>query len=238
MKKIFYSLISFALIAMTVVFSSCSGSVAENIAKPQNIATYDELKPTQSATAATESRNVNGMCYTSNLQEFSSRYNNIMMETGGTDYLYTANWKKQGDIKKDSNGVEYQLYYYNRELFTITASVEVESGCIMNVGCGTSMSNFVMQDDEQPNSDIILHSCAIMAAAVCGFGNGSLDVLQDIFYKTTFEDTDALWYEGNIFLLTMNKNKNDSSADTMLFRIFPISEALKNEWNVEEYVGE
>lgn len=235
MKKFFCSVISLTLVIMAVMLTACSNEGVSQIAKPMGIATSDEVHPTHSPDAVTESGNVNGMCYTATLQEFSSRYNNIMMETGGTNYLYTHNWKMQGEPEVDSKGVEYQLYYYNEELFTITAAVETESGCVMNVGCGTSMSNFVTQNKNTANSDIILHACAIMAAAVCGFNNGSLDVLQDIFYQTTFENTDSLWYEGNVFVLTTNKNKSDSSTDTMLFRVFPISDKLKNEWNIVEY---
>lgn len=238
LKKI----ISFSVILTMFFMTACTSSKdsINNVAKPGSIATGDEVHPTQAPTSVEESDNVNGMRYNTSLQEFTRRYNIIMMDTGGTDYLYRANWKIQGEIQKDNNGVEYQLYYYDEDIFTITAAVEVESGKLMNAGCGTTMNTFVALQDGINNSDKILYACAITAAALCGFNESSLDVLQDIFYRTTFEGTDSLWYEGNVFCLNTSVDSSDSENSTMLFRIFPISEELKAEWEIvgyEEYIA-
>ncbi len=225
------------IICITIFLTACSSGEGglTNVEKPEGLSTSDEVHPTQSPDAVEESENINGAHYTATLQEFTGRYNSIMMDTGGTDYLYRANWKKQGAVQEDNNGVEYQLYYYNEELFTITAAVEIESGKIMNVGCGTTMNTFVTQENDVNNSDTILHACAIEAAAVCGFNENSLDVLQDIFYRTTFENVDSLYYEGNVFCMDTNDDNENSENNTMLFRIFPISEALKTEWQITDY---
>lgn len=107
---------------------------------------------------------------------------------------------------------------------------------IMNVGCGTTMRTFVNIDDEEnPNSDRILHASAVMAASVAGFEQSSLDVLQDIFYRTTFGEVDSLWYDGNVFSLTTKHDSSNSENDTMLLRVFPITDELKNEWKIESY---
>jgi hypothetical protein len=238
LKKLSFTTISFLIICTLLVLTACSssGGSLDDIAEPDKFsATVDEVHPSQSPTAVEESDNVNGMHFTSTLKEFTSRYNNIMMESGGTNYLYHDNWKAQGDKQVDTNGVEYQLYYYDEDIFTMTAAVETSSNKLMNVGCGTTMNTFVEQNDDTNNSDIILHSCAIMAAAACGFNYTSLDVLQDIFYKTTFEGNNSLWYEGNMFVLTTKVDKSNSENSTMLFRLFPITNALKTEWNVQEY---
>jgi hypothetical protein len=74
-----------------------------------------------------------------------------------------------------------------------------------------------------------------MAAAVGKFDDGSLDVLQDIFYHTIYSDTSSIWYEGCVFCLETNVDKSDGEKSTMLFRIFPISNSLKSEWELIDY---
>lgn len=238
MKKITILLLILSMILSLSVMTACDNSknFFSNIDTPKSIATEDEVNPTQNPDAVEDSENVNGRHYTATLQDFTRQYNSIMMDTGGVDYLYKEKWNKKGDIQKDANGIEYQLYYYDEEIFTITAAVEVKSEMIMNVGCGTTMNTFVNIDDEKsPNSDRILHASAVMAAAAAGFSQSSLDVLQDIFYRTTFGEVDELWYEGNVFSLTTNSDKSNSENDTMLLRVFPITDELKNEWNIQGY---
>lgn len=238
MKKITTLLLILSLSASLGIMTACDkpGKIFSNIDAPKSIATEDEVRPTQSGGAVTDSDNVNGKLYTATLQSFTMQYNSIMMDTGGTDYMYKENWQKKDDVQRDANGVEYQLYYYDWEIFTITVAVEVNSGMIMNVGCGTTMNKFVgFDDEEKPNSDRILHVSAVMAAAAAGFNRNSLDVLQDIFYRTTFEEINELWYEGNVFSLTTKNDKSNSENDTMLLRVFPITDELKNEWNIQGY---
>lgn len=244
MKKIVSILIVISAMLSAVSMSACDSSskLFSKVDTPKSIATEDEINPTQRPGAVMDSKNVNGKLYSVTLTGFTAQYNSIMMDTGGIDYLYKENWQKKGDVQKDANGVEYELYYYDQEIFTITVSVDVESGMIMNVGCGTTMNTFVKIDEnDNPNSDRILHASAVMAAAAAGFNQNSLNVLQDIFYKTTFDEINELWYEGNVFILSTKNDKTNSENDTMLLRVFPISEELKNEWKIqsyEEYIAE
>lgn len=244
MKRIVSILIAISAIMSAVSMTACENSskMFSRVDTPKSIATEDEINPTQRADAVTDSENVNGKLYSVTLMEFTAQYNSIMMDTGGTDYLYKEKWQKKGDVQKDANGIEYELYYYNHKLFTITASVEVKSGMIMNVGCGITMNTFVKYDEEEnPNSDRILHASAVMAAAAAGFNQNSLNILQDIFYRTTFDEINELWYEGNVFSLTTKSDKTNSENDTMLLRVFPISDELKNEWKIrsyDEYIAE
>lgn len=238
MKKVISALVLSLIILSAYTMTACndSKSMFSSVESPKNIATQDEIHPSQSPDAVKDSENVNGRLYAITLQEFTMKYNSIMMETGGIDYLYKENWKKKGNVQKDTNGIEYQLYYYNEELFTITVSVETESNMIMNVGCGTTMNTFVNIDNEEnPNSDRILHASAVMAASAAGFEQNSLDLIQDIFYRTTFGEVDSLWYEGNVFSLTTKHDSSDSKNDTMLLRVFPITDELKNEWKIQSY---
>lgn len=212
-----------------------------NVDTPKSISTDDEINPTQSPDAVTDSENVNGKIYNVTLSEFTAKYNSIMMDTGGTDYIYKENWQKKGDVQRDANGVEYELYYYDHDIFTITVSVEIESGLVMNVGCGTTMNTFVEFDEQDnPNSDKILFASAVMAASASGFGQNSLNVLQDIFYRTTFDEVNELWYKGNVFSLTTKNDKNNSENDTMLLRVFPVTDELRSEWKIlgyDEYIS-
>lgn len=225
------------LTALVIVFSACSSaqSTVSNVQQPENIATGDQIYPAQNLKASEKSENVNGMRYTMTLKEFTKKYNEIMQNTGGKDYLNKSKWIKTGDTQKDSNGVSYDCYYYDSEKINFTATVETNSEKLMNVGCGTTMTLFVSQEDNQAFSDVVLRKSAIMAAAVCGFPASSLDVLQDIFYRTTYEGTESLWYQGNIFSLSTNEDRSDSQKSTMLFRVFPVTDELQKEWNVVDY---
>ncbi len=220
------------LIVVTVVFSSCTDSKNDlNIGSPEKIATGDEIYPAQNTSAVEESLNVNGMRFTSNLIEFTNKYNKLLSQTGDSEILYTNSWKKEGETKQDTKGVKYDNYYYDCNKITFTASVETESDKIINIGCATTMSNFVKQE----NSDEILKKTSLMALAVCGFPDNSLDVIQNIFYSTTFENCESMWYQGFIFSLSTKEDTSNNENSIMLFRVFPVKEELKNDWNIVDY---
>ena len=83
--------------------------------------------------------------------------------------------------------------------------------------------------------NIILGKAALMAEIACGFEEGSETVLQDIFFKTTTESDDSLWYKGYVFNMSTKEDDNDSKNNIMLFRVFPVTDSLKNEWKLKEY---
>ena len=181
---------------------------------PDKFSTLDEAKVTENPNIRKESENVNGMCYAITLEEFTYNYNEML---------------------NDANGTEYQYYYYDADKISFTASVETKTNYIMNIGLGTTMSNFVSIENEKNNSDTILMKSAVMAAAVSGMGINKVDTIQDIFYLTTFENTNELWYNGNVYALSTNEDKADSERSTMLFRTFPISDEVKENWGIDEY---
>ena len=182
---------------------------------PDKFSTLDEAKVTENPNIRKESENVNGMCYAITLEEFTYNYNEM--------------------LKEAANGTEYQYYYYDADKISFTASVETKTNYIMNIGLGTTMSNFVSIENEKNNSDTILMKSAVMAAAVSGMGINKVDTIQDIFYLTTFENTNELWYNGNVYALSTNEDKADSERSTMLFRTFPISDEVKENWGIDEY---
>lgn len=238
-QKIKKTAIIWLVIISITILSSCSSlkALISNVDEPNKNSTADEIYPAQNANATEKSSNVNGMRYTITLDEFTEKYNEIIEKTGNSEYLNKENWQKAGEPEQDLNGVKYQNYYYNANKFNFTAAVETESKKLINVGCGTTMSIFVLHENNESFSNIILKKSAIMAAAVCGFPTNSLDILQDIFYRTTFENKESLWYEGNIFSLSMNEDKNDSEKSTMLFRVFPVADYLLEKWNIPDYLS-
>lgn len=223
-----------AVLILTISGCSSGEKSISGIEQPK-ISTNDEIYPAQNATAAEKSDNVNGMRFSINLNAFTDKYNEIMSSTGSKDLLIKQNWKKTGKTNKDSNGVSYDYYYYDADKLNFTATVETQSGKLMNIGCATTTDLFVSQQKNQKFSDVVLQKSAVMAAAVCGFPSSSIEVLKNIFYCTTLENTDSLWYEGNVFSLSMNENKEDSQKSTMLFRVFPVKDSLKKEWDIPDY---
>lgn len=232
MKKI-----SLILIICTLFFlCGCNdNNNSIDVEQPEKIATGDQIFSAKNENAVEESDNVNGMRFTLTLSEFTEKYNEIARRTDGIIAINKEKWKVNGEAKTDTNGVEIRYYYYDETDTNFTATVEVQTGKIMNIGCGTTMSNFVAQDENSNNSDKILKKSAIMAAAVCQFPTDSLDVLQDIFYRTTFESSSSFWYQGFIFTLSTQENKSDSEKSVMLLRVFPVKDELKDEWKVTDY---
>lgn len=232
MKKIIISL----LIISTVLLCGCTDNNKSLVVEqPEKIATGDQIFSAKNENAVEESDNVNGMRFTLTLPEFTEKYNEIARRTDGILAINKEKWKVKGEIDTDSNGVEIRYYYYNESDTNFTVTVEAQTGKIMNIGCGTTMSNFVAQDEYASNSDAILKKSAIMAAAICQFPTDSLDVLQDIFYRTTLDSNSSFWYQGFIFSLSTQENKSDSEKSVMLLRVFPVKDELKDEWKVPDY---
>ena len=87
------------------------------------------------------------MRFTLTLPEFTEKYNEIARKTDGILAINREKWKVNGDVKTDSNGIEIRYYYYDETDTNFTATVEAQTGKIINIGCGTTMLNFVVQDE-------------------------------------------------------------------------------------------
>lgn len=236
MKK---SLVLIVTAMLMLMLFGCSDNNKSEISgvvdAPEKISTLDEAKINENPNIRKKSENVNGMCYAITLEEFTHNYNEMLKEAGNLDMINPKGWKMLGSPQKDANGTEYQYYYYDADKINFTASVETKTNYIMNIGLGTTMSNFVSIENEKNNSDAILMKSSVMAVAVSGMGIDEVDTIQDIFYRTTFENTNELWYNGNVYALSMNEDKANSERSTMLFRTFPISEDVKENWGIDEY---
>lgn len=232
------------VIAVIVVFlivfiSSCNRHSNNKSEKQVNIsATYDEILESTDSMAIEDSSNVNGKRFSSTLEDFTKLYNSSKQQAGEKDLLQMKNWQKHGNESKDANGVKIQYYYYNDKNTNFTATVEVESNKILNIGFGTTMSYFMGQTDNKNNSDLVLEKAALMAQTVCKYEIGSTNVLKDVFRRTTVNENDTIWFQGCVYKLDTQQDKKDSKNNIMLFRIFPVSDNLKTEWKLKEYVAE
>lgn len=198
-------------------------------------ATSDEGKMVPKSTAVENSPNVNGKRFNMTLTQFSDAYNAEKSRRKEKDMITVNKWQKSGKTEKDDNGVEVQYWHYNEKDLTFTASVEVLTDKIINIGCGTAVSTFMGMDGTQSNSDAILDKAALMAEIVCGFRRGYEDELHDIFYHTTTDKEDTLWFRGYVFNRSTKEDAADKKNNIMLFRVFPVTDELKKEWNLKEY---
>lgn len=216
--------------------AACSkDSVKLNIDQPKSISTMEDGEEAPVSDAIEASENVNGKRFALTLHEFTVRYNTAKKLVKDTDLIMEGNWREMGDPETDNKGVDFQYYYYDDHNVNITATEEIESGKLMNVGVGTTMSHFMAEESGENNSDEILRKAALMADAVCCFGSDKIDTLQDIFYQIATGPEDSLWYEGFVFSLSTKENKTDSKNGIMLFRVFPVTEDLRKEWRLTDY---
>lgn len=228
--------LSALFLCVSMLLTACAET--ENnikVNQPNNISTKDQIIPAKKLDSVEESPNVNGMRFSMTLDEFTEKYNTYKRINGETDLIIAGNWYKNGGVTTDNNGVKIQYYYYDDYNVNFTATVEADNNKILNIGLGTTTSNFMAQTDGEENSETILKKAALMAQIVCQFPENSLDMLQNIFYEITIDANDTLWYEGFVFSLSTDKKETDSKKRTMLFRVFPITDELKTEWNIGEY---
>ena len=231
--------IAVVVVLLVVFISSCNRREDnKNEVKSTAKATYDEVIASTDSKAIEESPNVNGRRFSSTLKDFTAKYNESRSSAGEKDLLKMENWRKHGKETKDSNGVKIQYYYYDDENTNFTATVEVENNKILNIGFGTTMSYFMGQTDKQNNNEIVLEKAALMAQTVCKYENGSVDTLKDIFRRTTVDENDTVWFQGCVYKLDTQQDKKDIKNNIMLFRIFPVSDDLKEDWKLKEYVAE
>lgn len=200
--------------------------------KPQesHAATSDEA-----AKAVEKSDNVNGMRFDMTLLQFSQQFNQGKATGDSATMMDIRKWQMNGKPETDENGVQVQYWYYDAGDLSFTATVEVQSDKLMNVGCGTTMRFFMGMTDNQNNSDAVLDEAAHMAAAVCGLPKDKTSTLRDIFYHTTTDSDDTYWYQGFVFSLSKKTDDGDNKNNMMLFRVFPVTNELKEEWKLKEY---
>lgn len=229
--------VSLAIVTvLLIVFISSCNNRSKKTDEDIKDATFDEIVESVRDDAIENSDNVNGARFNSTLLDFTMRYNEAKKSRGeNNDLIMEGKWKKNGDESSDDNGVKIQYYYYDEENTNFTATVEVESQKLLNIGFGTTMSYYMGQTDEINNSELALEKAALMAQAVCHYKNDSTDMLKEVFRQTTADENGTLWFQQCVYKLDTQQDKKDSKNDIMLFRVFPISDRLKAEWKLKEY---
>ena len=237
MKKLKATAAALLTAAILFCLAACGEKTNDikNIDKPDTAATEDEVSIVSEENAVENSANVNGKRFNMTLREFTVQYNETKTLRGESELIHLGNWRETGAPEKDEKGVEIQYWHYDDANVSFTATVEEKTGKLVNIGCGTTMSKFMGITDDKNNSDLILGKAALMARTVCRFPEESEPVLQDIFFRTTTGDTDSLWYNGFVFNLNTKEDTSDSKNNIMLFRVFPVTDELKNEWKLEKY---
>ena len=157
----------FLAAVLIFVSASCgkqaSGNKLKNIERPDAAATTDEAERATSPEGAVEhSSNVNGARFGMSLGEFTEKYNYAIEKGEGKTRLFFANWRKSSDTETDNNGVAIQYWYYDDTDVSFTATVEVKTDRLLNIGVGTTMSRFMGTTGDQNNSDLILAKAALM----------------------------------------------------------------------------
>lgn len=231
-------ILAVTVVLLIVFISSCNKNGSGEKEVNNSAASYDEAVVSTDSKAIELSSNVNGMRFSSTLKEFTARYNESKRVLGETDLIMSGNWQKHGKETTDDNGVKIQYYYYDDVNTNFTATVEVDSNKILNIGFGTTMRYFMGQTENKNNSETVLEKAALMAQTVCKYENGSTKVLKNIFRKTTTDKNDTIWFQKCVYKLDTQEDKSDSKNNIMLFRIFPVADNLKDEWNLKEYVAE
>ena len=223
--------------AFALSLAACSGTSNDSTVDSavSGFATADEADLNNAMVE--ESPNVNGMRYNLTLTQFTDRYNAEKSRLKEKDVLTLNNWVKDDNTELDNNSVHVQYWHHDNQNVSFTATVEARSQKIMNIGCGTAVSNYQGKTEGAINTDPVLEKAALMAQVACGFSSESRETLADIFDRTVTEPDNSLWYKGFVFNFSTMKDKKDATKDIMLFRVFPVTGELKQEWNLKEYTN-
>ncbi len=235
-KRAICVLMSIAIVGSIVLSACAEQNKSLDITVPSKASTADEIMPAKNENAVEESTNVNGMRFTKTLAQFTESYNQIKTQLNETDLLNFADWQTNGEETTDENGTKIQYYYYNESDTSFTATAEVETGKIVNIGCGTTTSKFMAQEGNFEETNKTLEKVAIMAEAICQFPVGSESFLENVFSMVTTNSSGSVYYQGFVFSMTAQENKSDTKNSIMLFRVFPIDDDLQAEWKLDEYV--
>lgn len=226
--------LAITVVLLIIFISSCNRNEKKtDTANPGT--TVDDALTGYHENAIENSDNVNGARFNTTLEAFTRRYNEAKQRLGETDLIVFNKWQKHGGETNDDNGIKIQYYYYDEENTNFTATVEVESQKLLNIGFGTTMAYYMGQTGKQSNSETALQKAALMAQAACQYQDSSAEILTEIFRQTTTDENETLWFQHCVYKLDTQQDKQDSKNNIMLFRVFPIADRLKSEWKLKEY---
>lgn len=233
-KKIVCLILSATIL---LLLPSCSSTTTtpEKATKVSNkTATPDEVYPYPSYQNWEESDNSTGARFKMTLKEYTEAFNKMYNSLGGgSQEIDYSKWENLSSGQVDENGVAYDYYYYANDKAVLTATVEQESGKLMNIGCGTTVSVFVNEKETQYQT-IILAMTGIMACVAGGYTVDDVTFFADLYVDTISSTNNSFWYNNGIYLLSVEEEETNEDS-TMLFRVVAATDEIEEEWHLVNY---
>lgn len=181
-----------------------------------------------------ESNNATGARFDMTLKEYTEKFNEMYNSLGGgSQQIDFSQWQLQSEGQLDENGVAYDYYYYADDMVVLTATVEQDTDKIMNLGCGTTVSVFINEENAQYQT-VILAMTGIMACVAGNYPVDNVTFFSNLFVDTITENNNSFWYNNCIYLLNVEEGETDDES-TMLFRIVAASDNIEKDWNLVNY---
>lgn len=181
-----------------------------------------------------ESNNATGARFDMTLKEYTEKFNEMYNSLGGgSQQIDFSQWQLQSKGQLDENGVAYDYYYYADDMVVLTATVEQDTDKIMNLGCGTTVSVFINEENAQYQT-VILAMTGIMACVAGNYPVDNVTFFSNLFVDTITENNNSFWYNNCIYLLNVEEGETDDES-TMLFRIVAASDNIEKDWNLVNY---
>ncbi|MBR2715803.1 MAG: hypothetical protein IKB73_06345 [Ruminococcus sp.] len=181
-----------------------------------------------------KSENNLGARYIFTLEEFNEKLNSASAKLAKSEvkeHFDFKNWVKMADNLVDDNGIKYSSYYYATDTLTITAAVENESGKVMNLGCGTSYSQFVEADAEYQYT--IMLTAAIISMVAGGYEEDALEFLYYIFFDSAKSEK-GFFYNNGVYMMNLSKAEGEEGS-VVLFMTSPCKDEILTEWELIDY---
>lgn len=181
-----------------------------------------------------ESENNLGARYTFTLKEFNSMLNSACENLGTSEaeeFFDFSNWQVMSDNLTDDNGIKYSSYYYATDMLTVSAAVENESKKVMNLGCGTSYSEFANSDADYQYT--VMLTSAIIAMVAGGYTEKDLEFLYCIYFDSA-KNNEKFYYHNGIYMMNISKEEGEEGS-ALLFMTSPCQKEIISEWELTDY---
>lgn len=234
MKKLICIILAASLLLLVTSCNTSPEKSSDSSAATKDIATADEGYPNPQKKTREESNNATGARFNMTLEEYTEEFNKMYNSLGGgSEEIDFSQWQNLKSGQLDENGIAYDYYYYAGDNAVLTATVEQESGKLMNLGCGTTVSVFINENDTQYQS-VILAMTGIMACVAGGYSVDNVTFFADLYVDTISGTNNSFWYNNCIYLLNVEEGESDEDS-TMLFRIVAAEDSIEKEWQLINY---
>lgn len=207
----------------SIMTDSTANQVAQSVSYPvPDTLTYEE------------SDNKLGMRYVFTLSEFNDMLNaacDELSKENEIEYFDIDNWQLMSDNLTDDNNIRYSSYYYSTDTLTLTAAVENDSNKVMNLGCGTSYTEFANSDADYQYT--VMLTSAIMAMVAGGYSEEDLEFLYCMFFDSA-KNSEQFFYHNGVYMMNISKAEGDENA-AVLFMMSACDDSIIEEWELTDY---